>query len=141
MFDHHAQPDNPAQGFIRKAHTFIAPASAFRCIAQTPDRDYSSSRAFHNGYQAEVGISYHLQGVYMSPVATPTTPPLQLITIDRRHEDMHSSCKVPAPRTQAPTKRHTYRMMALASVHAYIAFLDRTIDRLHEPDSSREGSN
>lgn len=58
----------------------------------------------------------------MSPVATPTTPPLQLITIDRRHEDMHSSCKVPAPGTQAPTKRHTYRMMALASVHAYIAF-------------------
>ena len=58
----------------------------------------------------------------MSPVATPTTPPLQLITIDRRAEDHHSSCKVPAPGTQAPTKRHTYRMMALASVHAYIAF-------------------
>ena len=69
-----------------------------------------------------MGISYHLQGVYMSPVATPTTPPLQLITIDRRVEDHHSSCKIPAPGTQAPTKRHTYRMMALAAVHAYIVF-------------------
>jgi hypothetical protein len=58
----------------------------------------------------------------MSPVATPTTPPLQLITIDRRVEDHHSSCKIPAPGTQAPTKRHTYRMMALAAVHAYIVF-------------------
>ena len=58
----------------------------------------------------------------MSPVTAPPTPQLQLITIDSRKEGSHSSCKVHPPANLAPTKRHKYRMIALASVHAYIAF-------------------
>ena len=61
-------------------------------------------------------------GGYMKPVAAAQTPQLQLITIDNRKEDSHGSCKIHPPATLAPTKRHTYRMIALASVHAYIAF-------------------
>ena len=58
----------------------------------------------------------------MSPVNAPLSPQLQLITIDSRKEDSHGSCKVHAPVNLSPTKRHKYRMIALASVHAYIAF-------------------
>lgn len=57
----------------------------------------------------------------MSPIAAPPTPQFQLITIDRRPVDSHSSCKVHPSANLVPTTRHTYRMIVLASVHAYIA--------------------
>lgn len=57
----------------------------------------------------------------MSPIAAPPTPQFQLITIDRRSVDFHSSCKVHLSANPLPTTRHTYRMIVLASVHAYIA--------------------
>ncbi|ULA59820.1 MAG: 4Fe-4S binding protein [Nitrospira sp.] len=60
--------------------------------------------------------------VTMNGSPSPQTPPLQLITIDRRKEHSYGSCTVHGTANVSPTKRHTYRMIALASVHAYIAF-------------------
>lgn len=53
---------------------------------------------------------------------SPQSPQGQLITIESRKHDSPSSCMVHVPGTVPPTKRHKYRMIALASVHAYIAF-------------------
>lgn len=58
----------------------------------------------------------------MNSAAPPQSPQIQLITIDSRKADSHGSCKVHASVNVSPTKRHRYRMIALASVHAYIAF-------------------
>jgi polyferredoxin len=46
----------------------------------------------------------------------------QLITIEPVKKDSPASCGLHAPLNLPPTKRHRYRMMALAFVHAYIAF-------------------
>ncbi len=58
----------------------------------------------------------------MNLVASSPTPQLQLITIDKHDAGSHGSCKVHSPVNLSPTKRYKYRMIALASVHAYIAF-------------------
>ncbi|MEC4888816.1 MAG: 4Fe-4S dicluster domain-containing protein [Nitrospira sp.] len=58
----------------------------------------------------------------MSTVASPPAPQLPLITIETRKEESHGSCHVHAPLNLAPTRRHKYRMIALALVHVYIAF-------------------
>lgn len=58
----------------------------------------------------------------MNAATSPETPHSQLITITRHQEEMQSSCKVHPPANLPTTKRYRYRMMALAFVHAYIAF-------------------
>lgn len=58
----------------------------------------------------------------MKSPASSQNPQVQLITIDNRKHDSPRSCTVHVPGNVAPTKRHKYRMIALASVHAYIAF-------------------
>ncbi len=47
---------------------------------------------------------------------------LPIIAIDTPENNTHNSCKVGSHVDQQPTKRYKYRMIALASVHAYIAF-------------------
>src|SRR6476620_3130021 len=51
-------------------------------------------------------------------------PSLQLIAIDKRSppRDSATSCKVSASGDLPMTRRHKYRMIALALVHVYIAF-------------------
>lgn len=58
----------------------------------------------------------------MNTAASRQTAQLQLITIDTRKENSYGSCTVHATANVSPSKRHRYRMIALASVHAYIAF-------------------
>jgi polyferredoxin len=51
------------------------------------------------------------------------SPQAQLITIEKRKTDSDGpSCHVQRPANLPPTKRYRYRMIALATVHAYIAF-------------------
>ncbi|NGZ10563.1 MAG: 4Fe-4S binding protein [Nitrospira sp. LK70] len=47
---------------------------------------------------------------------------LPLISIDSQKQCTHTACKVGSPVNLPTTKRYKYRMIALASVHAYIAF-------------------
>jgi hypothetical protein len=50
------------------------------------------------------------------------SPEAQLIAIEKRKTDSDGpSCHVQRPGNLPPTKRHTYRMIALAAVHGYIA--------------------
>jgi len=59
----------------------------------------------------------------MSEVAS--TVPLELIKIEKPSEKSDasgSSCHIHAPANMPMTRRHKYRMIALALVHAYIAF-------------------
>lgn len=59
----------------------------------------------------------------MNHVGSPNTAqPTTLITIDSHKDHGSSSCRIHSPLDLPPTKRHRYRMMALAFVHAYIAF-------------------
>ncbi len=60
----------------------------------------------------------------MKQVATEMNSPFYLISIDQRSSKQESaaSCKVSAPRDLPMTRRHKYRMIALALVHVYIAF-------------------
>jgi hypothetical protein len=60
--------------------------------------------------------------INMSSVASSPTPQLQLIAIDKHDAGSHGSCKVHSPVNLPATQRYKYRMIALASVHAYIAF-------------------
>ena len=47
----------------------------------------------------------------------------ELIAIEKRKPDFETpSCHIQRPPNLPPTKRYKYRMIALASVHAYIAF-------------------
>ena len=58
----------------------------------------------------------------MNLLLSPESQQPQLITITRHKEEPSGSCGLHAPMNLPPTKRHRYRMMVLAFVHAYIAF-------------------
>ena len=56
---------------------------------------------------------------------SPSTPSLDLIKIEKVNEKadaIGSSCHIHAPANMPMTRRHKYRMIALALVHVYIAF-------------------
>ncbi len=58
----------------------------------------------------------------MGAVQSQTESPIQLIAIEsRKSESPAPSCHVPRPANAPATKRHKYRMIALALVHVYIA--------------------
>lgn len=59
----------------------------------------------------------------MNPASWLPTLPSPLITIDQmRPEREGAACHVGKQAKPAPTRRHRYRMIALAAVHVYIAF-------------------
>ena len=67
-------------------------------------------------------IQFHLEGAIYESYRCSTDSVIQLITIDGRKVDSHSSCRVHPSSNLVPTTRHTYRMIVLASMPAYIAF-------------------
>lgn len=68
-------------------------------------------------------IVKHIVEGRMTATTNPVVSRPQLITIDaRKPEPSGPSCHLPRPAGQQATKRHKYRMIALASVHVYIAF-------------------